>query len=108
MLIYISGPFTLGDQIVNVRNACLVGDEILKLGHWPVVPHLTAFWHAITPKSWQEWLDIDLAILNKCDALLRLPGESKGADAEVRKAQELGLKVYFDLSEVPDGRGNNR
>ena len=35
------------------------------------------------------------------DAVLRLPGASKGADEDVRLARERGLPVYFDISEVP-------
>ena len=100
MLIYIAGPFTNGDQIVNVRNACLIGDEILKLGHYPFVPHLSALWHAISPKGYRQWLEIDSVILAHCDALLRLPGESKGADLEVELAKILGIKIFYDLGEI--------
>jgi hypothetical protein len=31
---------------------------------------------------------------------LRLSGESKGADAEVKLAQELGIPVYYHLHEL--------
>jgi hypothetical protein len=41
-------------------------------------------------------------LLEKCDAVLRLPGVSKGADNDVRIAQERGLQVYFRLEDVPD------
>lgn len=40
-------------------------------------------------------------LLRHCDAVLRLPGDSKGADQDVRIARERGLPVYFDLAEVP-------
>lgn len=41
-------------------------------------------------------------LLQKCDAVLRLPGASKGADEDVRIATERGLPVYYNLEEVPD------
>ena len=101
MLIYVSGPFTLGDQWANVRTACLAGNEILKLGHCPFVPHCTAIWHVITPKTFDRWLEIDSVILARCDAVLRLPGESKGADREVALALEKHIEVYTSLGEIP-------
>ena len=41
-------------------------------------------------------------LLQKCDAVLRLEGESKGADEDVRIARERGLKIYYRLEDVPD------
>ena len=41
-------------------------------------------------------------LLQHCDAVLRLPGESKGAENDVRIARERGIPVYFDIAEIPD------
>jgi hypothetical protein len=40
-------------------------------------------------------------LLERCDAVLRIEGESKGADEDVRIARERGLPVYFRLQDVP-------
>jgi hypothetical protein len=40
-------------------------------------------------------------LLQHCDAVLRLPGESRGADQDVAIARERGLPVYTSLAEVP-------
>ena len=40
-------------------------------------------------------------LLRHCDAVLRLPGESTGADQDVAIANELGLPVYHDLTDIP-------
>jgi hypothetical protein len=40
-------------------------------------------------------------LLQHCDAVLRLPGESVGADTDVRIAEERGLPVYHDVREIP-------
>jgi hypothetical protein len=40
-------------------------------------------------------------LLQRCDAVLRLPGESKGADQDVAIARERGLPVYTHLGDVP-------
>ena len=38
-------------------------------------------------------------LITKCDAILRIPGASKGADNDVKLAQELGLTVYYRLED---------
>jgi hypothetical protein len=43
-----------------------------------------------------------MAWLAKCDCLLRLPGESKGADNEVFWAKKLGMPVYYSIQEAID------
>ncbi len=40
-------------------------------------------------------------LLAHCDAVLRLPGASTGADQDVAIARERGLPVYFRLEDVP-------
>ncbi len=94
MRVFISGPYTKGDVALNVRNAIHAADAVLVLGHHPFIPHLTHFWHLVSPKPYEEWLAIDLVWLNKCDCLIRLPGESNGADKEVAEARRLGMPVY--------------
>jgi uncharacterized protein DUF4406 len=95
--VYVAGPYTKGDVAVNVRRAIEVGTELFDLGYIPFIPHLTHFWHLVTPKPYETWLDIDNEWLPTCDALLRIPGESSGADKEVALAHKLGIPVYFDI-----------
>ena len=40
-------------------------------------------------------------LLERCDAVLRIEGQSKGADEDVRLARERGLPVYFRIEDVP-------
>ena len=40
-------------------------------------------------------------LLERCDAVLRIAGESRGADMDVARARQLGLPVYLDPSEIP-------
>ena len=101
-IVYISGPYTLGDVAKNVRDACRAGDAVFDMGLIPLVPHLTHLWHLISPKSHHDWMEIDLNLIPRCDAILRLPGESKGADVEVAVAQKLGIPVFYSLQELRD------
>jgi hypothetical protein len=40
-------------------------------------------------------------LLERCDAVLRIEGESKGADEDLRLARERGLQVYWRMEDVP-------
>lgn len=100
--IYIACPYSKGDIAMNVRNACLAADEVAAKGHYPFIPILTHFWHMINPHPYEFWLDQDMEWLKVCDAVLRLPGESVGADKEVAWAQEHGLMIYHSVFEIPD------
>lgn len=98
--VYISGPYTKGDPVENTRKAIMAGNEILSYGHVPIIPHLTMFWHLLTPRPWQDWIDYDLELVPLCGILLRLPGESSGADIEVAKAKECGLVIVHSVEEA--------
>jgi len=99
-LIYIAGPYTQGDPVINVRNAIDVGAEILMNGHVPVIPHLTMFFHLVYPHPIEVWYEYDLAILERCDVLVRLPGRSTGADKEVDHATKHDIPVTFGMDEL--------
>lgn len=106
MRIYVAGPYTQGDPAVNVRRAVEAADGLAKRGHVPFIPHLSHFWHLLFPHEYVFWMEQDLAWLRQCEAILRLEGESPGADCEVRMAEELGLGVYRSVYEVPRARGD--
>jgi len=95
--VYIAGPITKGNQFVNVREAILAGDRVREAGHVPFVPHLNALWELISPRPYQDWLTMDFAWISQCEALIRLPGESHGADQEVAHAEKVGIPVYHGV-----------
>jgi nucleoside 2-deoxyribosyltransferase len=98
--VYIAGPYTHGDTILNVRRAIDMADRLLMQGFIPYLPHTTALWHLVSPKPLEDWYRIDIEWLAKCDALIRLPGKSDGADAEIKYALEAGIPVYFHLEHL--------
>lgn len=87
-LIYVAGPYS-SDPEANVKVALKAGDALLKKGCIPYVPHLTHHWHRESPKSYEQWMEMGEAVLKRCDGLLRLPGDSPGADREVALAHKL-------------------
>ena len=100
MRVYVASPYSIGDQILNVRRQIEAGDRLLEMGHTPFLPCLTHFRHYVSPKSYETWLEIDRRWIDCCDALLRLAGESKGADSEVEYARKLGIPVYYSFAEI--------
>ena len=98
--VYVSGPITLGNLEENIRRAIDAADQILRAGFFPFVPHLDCYWHARHPHEHEEWLALDMAWLPVCDALIRLPGPSAGADIEVQFAAEHGIPVYSSVEDL--------
>lgn len=101
-LVYIAGPYTRPDPVSNTHIAIQVADEMMATGLvTPVVPHLSLTWHMVAPHDDVEWwYEYDLAILARCDALYRLPGESTGADAERRFAYDRGVPTFDRFEEL--------
>ena len=97
MRVYIAGPITKGNQMDNIRAAIDAADEVLRAGHAPYCPHLTFFWHMIYPHQFEAWMALDKEWLGQCAAVIRLPGESEGADREVAWARDLGRPVFSSV-----------
>jgi len=102
MKIYLAAPYTLGDVAWNIHRVFKVADQLVEKGHIPIIPHLTHFWHLVSPKPVRFWYEYDLHLLKMCDGLLRLDGNSKGADNEVLVASGMGMPIYYSLEEVED------
>jgi hypothetical protein len=100
MLVYVASPYTLGDKLANVHVSMDAANELVKLGHIPYLPLLTHYWDEYSAKPYNFWLEYDLTFLPICHAVLRLPGESHGADGEVTAAQKLGIPVYYSIEEI--------
>jgi hypothetical protein len=98
--VYVAGPYTKPDPCVNTNTAILAGDRLWAYGLIPFVPHLTHFWHTVTLKPYTSWLAYDMEWLKVCDVVLRLPGESSGADKECDEAKSLGIPVFYTMADV--------
>jgi hypothetical protein len=115
MLILIAGPYRSGTNDdpelmqKNLNRLESVALPLFRLGHIPMIGE----WLALPllhlagsqkpgDEAYEEILyPVAKRLLTKCDAVLRLEGESKGADEDVRIAKERGLKIYYHLEDVP-------
>ena len=99
--IYVAGPISKGDRETNYAAAIDAADRLLVAGWNPYVPHLCHWWHERHSHTHAEWMAHDFVWVAACDALVRLPGESAGADQEVALACRLGIPVYDGIEAVP-------
>jgi len=99
--VYIAGPYTRPDPVENTHKACHAWRELQQLGFAPYCPHWTLLQHLIFPEvDVNVWYEADKEWLVVCAYLLRLPGESTGADAEVALALERGIPVVHSVDEL--------
>lgn len=98
--VYIASPYTKGDVALNVRKSLEVADMLWESGFIPYAPLLTHFWHLIIPHEPDFWYALDNEWVIRCDCLLRLEGESTGADNEVKLAIEKGIPVYYSIGDL--------
>lgn len=116
MLILIAGPYRSGtndDKTLmqqNLNNLEAVALPLFRKGHIPMIGEWVALplihLAGSTKPGDEAWEEIQYPaahrLLERCDAVFRIKGESKGADEDVRLAMERGLKVYYNLEDVPD------
>jgi hypothetical protein len=114
MLILIAGPYRSGtndDPILMEKNLRVLEEAALPLfraghipmiGEWVALPLLRAAGSKKPGDAAYTEIAYPVAerLLTKCDAVLRLPGESKGADQDVRIAKERGLKIFYRLEDI--------
>ena len=97
-IIFISGPYRSDTEYgvhKNIQNAEAVALRVWQLGHAAFCPHKnSAYFGGIAPDS--AWLEGDIEIMRRCDAVCLVPGweKSSGARAEIKLANEIGLPVY--------------
>jgi hypothetical protein len=105
-VIFISGPFRAPTELKrreNIRRAELAALSVWQSGAAAICPHLnTAHFDGSLPD--EVFLNGDLSILAKCDAILMLDDwkRSAGATAERDFALSIGMMVLNDLNELAE------
>ena len=103
-VVYVAGPFRGPNHWAiaeNIRNAERLALEVWRAGAAAICPHAnTAHFQDAAPDH--VWLDGDLEILARCDAVLMTPDwlRSTGAKAEEAFARERGILVFYTLDEL--------
>ncbi len=127
----ISRPDTPAGLLANIRRADAAMLALLRAGFAPFNPALSVYaggvdtGHGVseelpavyatahklangefrTDVSHADWLAMGFAWIEVSDAVLRLPGESVGADAECEHAGKVGVPVFCDIEELMAAMG---
>lgn len=115
MMILIAGPYRSGTnnniELIkrNMDRLESVALPIFRKGHIPMIGEWVA--NPLIELAGSKEVGDDIfqeiqyptahRLLTKCDAILRIEGESKGADQDVKIAKELGLKIFYNVNDIP-------
>ncbi|MDL5044588.1 DUF4406 domain-containing protein [Oscillatoria amoena NRMC-F 0135] len=105
MIIGVAGPYsapTAGERQANLDRMNEAAARLLEMGHIPLIGVNAALpVIAKTPleDTYKGIMDISLAVIDKCEALLLL-AESPGANRERDLVLAKGLPVYYSLREL--------
>jgi hypothetical protein len=114
-LILIAGPYRSGTNDdptlmeANLRRLEEAAWPIFRAGHIPMIGEWVALpvlrsagaGGIADPLAEQVMYPTAERLLAHCDGVLRLPGDSTGADQDVAIARKRGLPVYNEVGEIP-------
>jgi len=114
LLVLIAGPYRSGTgddpdkMAANLASLEAAAWPVFEAGHvpmigeWVALPVLRSAGAGVfDPLAEQVLYPTAERLLAHCDAVLRLPGESRGADQDVAIARERGLPVYERVEDLP-------
>lgn len=105
-VIYIAGKYSDNDPLNVEENIDLAREYALALwemGYTAICPHLnTANFEDDSNCKYDDFLDGDLELIKRSDALFMLPNwtESFGACREREHAISLDKKIFYDLNDL--------
>jgi hypothetical protein len=115
MMILIVGPYRTGTkddpQLMEKNLRCMEAAALplYRAGHIPVIGEWLALplmrdagsKHPGDAIYNEILMPLTEHLLHRCDAILRVPGVSAGADEHVDLARNRGLKVFYGLEQIP-------
>lgn len=105
----IAGPYRQGSSDAelwksNLQKLNEAALEVFKKGHTPLIG-VNAVLPIIEIAGFEHFdkmmMPVCLVLADKCDAVLRIGGNSAGADEEVKVFLQKGLPVYYDVATLP-------
>ncbi|MEC5185185.1 hypothetical protein RCH12_002661 [Cryobacterium sp. MP_3.1] len=115
LMILIAGPYRSGtgdDPVLLRQNLARLEEaawpifqagHVPMIGEWVALPVLASA--GVTDVAHPLAADVMYPtaerLLERCDGVLRLPGDSRGADQDVAIARRRGMPVYTSLAEIP-------
>ena len=109
MRVYVAGKYSDTNIIAclnNIHEGIKMSVEVLKLGHACFCPWLDyQFQFFSKDLKVEDYYRYSMAWLEVSDCVLVLPGyeTSKGTLAEIKRAEEKGINIYYKLEDLPKG-----
>ena len=97
--VYIASPYS-GDVNKNVRRQMKTFDTLADEGYAPFIPQLYHFQDLMYPRIYHDWMKLCLEWVTSCDVVLRLKGDSEGADMEGSLAKRSDIPVVYSIEEL--------
>ena len=85
------------DSVIVPHGSCFFGSKATGCGTGMVAER------CLPPFTYDDWIAMDLELVSRCDAVLRLPGESVGADMETAFACSRSIPVYYSVEQLCKG-----
>jgi hypothetical protein len=115
LIILIAGPYRSGtnddrtliaknlDRLESFALPIYQAGHIPMIGEWVALPIMKQAGSAslADPIAEQYLYPVASRLIDRCDAVFRIEGASKGADEDVRLAHKRGLPVYGRVEEIP-------
>lgn len=115
LFVLVAGPYRSGtnddptlirrnlDRLESFSLAVYQAGHIPMIGEWVALPLMRQAGSTHPGDSIAEQFLYPVAkrLLQRCDAVLRIEGASRGADEDVRLARERGLPVYTSVDQLP-------
>ena len=107
-VVYIAGPYRADTQWgmhTNIKRAERTALDVWFLGGVALCPHKnTAYFEGAWGIESQVWLDGDLELLSRCDAVYLAPDweKSEGARAEIKFAKENNIPILYTYDDLQD------
>lgn len=120
--VYIAGPISKGNLAHNVNQGTAAFIELAKAGFAPFCPHWSVYAkkcgsvdggtrtiaygcvNGNNEMKHDDWLGVDFPWVEVAEAVLRLPGESTGADRECELAFSKQIPIFDSVQQVIDWR----
>lgn len=125
--VYIAGPISKGYLAYNVHQSDVAFKRLVENGFAPFNPMWSVFAGSVASVTSDsgnthvyaiakslgglglthgDWITVDLKWVEVSDCVLRLPGESVGADMEVKHAKLHNIPVFYSIEEVIQWRSS--
>jgi hypothetical protein len=103
--VYVAGPYSCTDILTglrNIREGIKMAEHLLSLGYSPFCPWLDHHFEFYGDHKVEDYYRYSMDFLECCDAVLTIGdwSKSKGVNAEVTRAHELGIPVFNSIADV--------